>query len=585
MESRYQIKIDEDVIRGGKERNELYADFLKKNYLLADKINDFILKNDYQKKNRLFDVLRNANNQNKNIFLMIVIIMIIINLFVNNKFIINLNFLIFPLIISIFFNYIRKNFAKLKINDIDYTNEIFENYHIFSNENNKNNKNILYISKLKINEFRKLYYFWIYAIKLSVSLIINVLNDYTFILIYFYFIKSFSFFKETFTFKAFYIKSLYFFDKNKIYLIIQIIFDIYIIKNKIREKKITFDSIKSVINIINMKQINKKRNANYKLILKNKKRNSKENIYLNIIKVIIKIIIVLNLFIRTTNNISDLILNHDSKITLKVKGIGNSTIFGNKTKYNFKNINYLKEVHINGIQQSSIEYKYYFNKEDNSVELILNETINNCENMFRDCSNITEINLSNFNTSQVTNMSFMFSGCSNLISINLSNLDTSQVINMSYIFYDCYSLTYIDASDFNTSQLKAMNYIFYGCTNLTSINLLNFNTSNVISMEYMFYRCLSLITLEISNFDTSKVESMSHMFYYCKKLTSTNVSNFDTSKVISMSTMFSDYSSLETIDVSNFDTSKVTSMSSMFSSCSALTILNISNFDTSKVAS
>ena len=422
LERRYQMKIDEDIIWGGEERNELYASFLKPNYLFYDKIHNFILRIKNQKKNRMFDVLKNTNNQNKNSFIIVIIIFVIIRLFYKNKFIINLNFPIFPLIISIFFNDIRKNFVKPKINDIDYTNEIFENYHKFSKEINKNK---LYISKLKLNESRKLYYFWIYAIKLFVSLMINVLNDYTFIPIYFYFIKSFHFFKETSIFKIFDIKSLYFFDQNKIYLIIQIICDIYIIKAKIREKKIPFDSTKNVINTMNKKHINKKRNSNHKLILKNRKRNKKENVVLNIIKFIMKFIIMLNLFILTTNKLSDLILYHDSKITLKVKGIGNSTIFVNKTKYNFKNINYLKEVHINEIQQSSIEYKYYFNKEDNSLELILNETINNCENMFRDCSNITEINLSNFNTSQVTNMSFMFSGCSNLISINLSNLDTS----------------------------------------------------------------------------------------------------------------------------------------------------------------
>lgn len=34
--------------------------------------------------------------------------------------------------------------------------------------------------------------------------------------------------------------------------------------------------------------------------------------------------------------------------------------------------------------------------------------------MFRDCSSLTNLNLSNFETSNVTNMSYMFSGCSKL---------------------------------------------------------------------------------------------------------------------------------------------------------------------------
>ena len=34
--------------------------------------------------------------------------------------------------------------------------------------------------------------------------------------------------------------------------------------------------------------------------------------------------------------------------------------------------------------------------------------------MFDGCRNLTELNLTNFNTNKVTNMSYMFSGCSSL---------------------------------------------------------------------------------------------------------------------------------------------------------------------------
>ena len=40
------------------------------------------------------------------------------------------------------------------------------------------------------------------------------------------------------------------------------------------------------------------------------------------------------------------------------------------------------------------------------------------------------LNLSNLNTSQVTNMDDMFNYCSSQISLNLSNFDTSQVTSM-----------------------------------------------------------------------------------------------------------------------------------------------------------
>ena len=41
--------------------------------------------------------------------------------------------------------------------------------------------------------------------------------------------------------------------------------------------------------------------------------------------------------------------------------------------------------------------------------------------MFRGCYYLTELNLSNFNTNNVTNMSNMFSECKNLINFLLMN--------------------------------------------------------------------------------------------------------------------------------------------------------------------
>jgi surface protein len=49
--------------------------------------------------------------------------------------------------------------------------------------------------------------------------------------------------------------------------------------------------------------------------------------------------------------------------------------------------------------------------------------------MFSDCSGLTSLNLSNFDTSIVTDMRFMFQGCTSLKSLDLSNFDTSKVVN------------------------------------------------------------------------------------------------------------------------------------------------------------
>ena len=56
--------------------------------------------------------------------------------------------------------------------------------------------------------------------------------------------------------------------------------------------------------------------------------------------------------------------------------------------------------------------------------------------MFSYCKNLTDIDLSNFNTQNVTNMSHMFIGCASLKNINLSNFNTQNVTNMSCMLRD-----------------------------------------------------------------------------------------------------------------------------------------------------
>ena len=208
----------------------------------------------------------------------------------------------------------------------------------------------------------------------------------------------------------------------------------------------------------------------------------------------------------------------------------------------------------------------------------------NMSNMFSGNTSLTNITFGeNFNTSNVTNMNSMFQKCGGLTTLNLSMFDTSNVGNMSTMFLQCSSLTNLDLSNFDTSKVEYINHMFSGCSSLTTLNLSGFNTSNVTTAFLMFNGCKSLTSLDVSSFDTSKMTSMSNMFSGCKSLTNLDVSSFDTSNVTNMDFMFSGCTSLTNIDVSNFDTSKVTSMMGMFADCLSLTSLDLSNFNTSNV--
>ena len=209
--------------------------------------------------------------------------------------------------------------------------------------------------------------------------------------------------------------------------------------------------------------------------------------------------------------------------------------------------------------------------------------VTNMINMFSNCESLMSLDLSGFNTSNVTDMSSMFSNCSSLTSLKLSNFNTSQVTNMYDMFFACFSLTSLDVSGFNTSNVTTMSSMFSDCSSLTSMDVSDFNTSKVTDMEYMFCNCFSLTGLDLNSFNTSNVTDMSSMFSRCSSLTSLDLSSFNTSKVTDMRSMFMNCSSLTSLDLSSFNTSKVTNMRSMFSHCSSLTSLDLSSFNTSKV--
>ena len=208
------------------------------------------------------------------------------------------------------------------------------------------------------------------------------------------------------------------------------------------------------------------------------------------------------------------------------------------------------------------------------------KNVTNMRRMFRDCSALTSLDLSNFNTVKVTNMRYMFRGCSSLTSLDLSSFNIENVITMENMFYECSSLTSLDLSSFNTVNLINMNGMFSGCSSLTSLDLSSFNTSSVEDMGNVFVRCSSLTSLDLSSFNTSSVNNMGGMFSECSSLTSLDLSSFNTSNVDIMTGMFGDCYSLTSLDLSSFNTSSVWTMQLMFRGCSSLTSLDLSSFNT-----
>ena len=139
--------------------------------------------------------------------------------------------------------------------------------------------------------------------------------------------------------------------------------------------------------------------------------------------------------------------------------------------------------------------------------------------MFSGCGNLTSLDVSNFDTQNVTNMYSMFGVCGNLTSLDVSNFDTQNVTNMCGMFGDCGNLTSIDVSNFDTQSVTNMDFMFFQCYSLTSLDLSNFDTQNVTNMYGMFYGCVNLVTIYASDkFVTTACSEDCEIFGNCKKL-------------------------------------------------------------------
>ena len=113
----------------------------------------------------------------------------------------------------------------------------------------------------------------------------------------------------------------------------------------------------------------------------------------------------------------------------------------------------------------------------------------------------------------------MFSGCSGLTSLDVSHFNTQNVTDMSVMFNGCSALTSLDVSHFNTQNVTSMWGMFQDCSGLTSLDLWHFNTQNVINMWGMFSGCSALTTIKSNTaWEYTTTTRSSGMFAGCTKL-------------------------------------------------------------------
>ncbi|WP_125590858.1 BspA family leucine-rich repeat surface protein [Companilactobacillus jidongensis] len=205
--------------------------------------------------------------------------------------------------------------------------------------------------------------------------------------------------------------------------------------------------------------------------------------------------------------------------------------------------------------------------------------------LFYNFNKVTSIdNLTDFDTSNVTNMSGLFDLDRSLKSLDLSNMDTRKVTSMYSMFNDNEVLASIKfGENFKGDSLTDAEGMFQGCHLLPSLDLSNFKTPLLQYVDEMFWGMSRATNLDVSGLDVSKVSDFSGVFSSVSSLKNIDLTSWDFSSATNFNKMFLDDKALLNIDYpKNFDTSKVTDFNGMFSDCLSMETLDLSGYDMSK---
>ena len=183
-------------------------------------------------------------------------------------------------------------------------------------------------------------------------------------------------------------------------------------------------------------------------------------------------------------------------------------------------------------------------------------------------------NILTFNTEGVTSMSGMFKDCK-VKHLDLSSLRTHNVTDFSDMFYNCDSLIDLNVDGFDTSNAEDFNGMFHGCNKLTQLNVKHFNTNSVLHMSYLFSGCRRLKVIDLEGWDFSQVSDANEMFGYCEKLEKI-IANFNFKMIKGMAFMFDCCTKLSEVDLTHSDLSHVFDFGYMFFNCEGLKKISFS---------
>jgi surface protein len=127
--------------------------------------------------------------------------------------------------------------------------------------------------------------------------------------------------------------------------------------------------------------------------------------------------------------------------------------------------------------------------------------------MFGDCTSLTGVVTTGWDTKSVKYLEYLFGGCTALASADLSSFDTTSLRTATQIFSGCTSLATVDVSGWTFYEAREITGMFENCTALTAIDFTGWNVFPTVETDGMFAGAEKVSQLTLG--DTTSIDFLS----------------------------------------------------------------------------
>jgi len=189
--------------------------------------------------------------------------------------------------------------------------------------------------------------------------------------------------------------------------------------------------------------------------------------------------------------------------------------------------------------------------------------------IFASCGNITALNLSGMDISNITTANEVFDSSNNISSANISAWDVSSIINISTMFRNCDALT-DNLSSWNLANNEALSDTFSSCDGSFMSTIASWDTSNVTTFSGTFRS--SSVNTNISAWDVSSVTTFNRCFMSASSFNQP-IGVWDVSSCLDFTRMFFAANSFDQ-DISSWQVTQATNLTDFMLSATGLSTAN-----------